>query len=220
MRLIMLIVFPLLLTAAPAFSSVRSALNAGNRLYKKGAFDQSLEKYREAEIKNPGHPAVNFNKGDALYKLEDYDGASNAWRAAARPGNPVLESAVEYNLGTNAYHQGKTDEAVNHYKKALLLNPNDEDAKYNLEYIMTEKKQDNQKKNDGKNDKNGDKKNKDKNKDKQNEQQQQQQQQKNKSGMSREDAERILKASGQNDRDAAEKRKKAVPQIPKTDEDW
>src|SRR3989339_16805 len=217
MRLIMLIVFPLLLTAAPAFSSVRSALNAGNGLYKKGAFDQSLEKYREAEIKNPGHPAVNFNKGDALYKLEDYDGASNAWRAGQRPGNPAFESAVEYNLGNNAWRQGKTDEAVNHYKKALILNPKDEDAKYNLEYIMTQKKENNQKKNDDKKNKNQDKKDKEKDKEKQ---QQRQQQEKNKSGMSKEDAERILKAAGQNDRDASQKRKTAVPQIPKTDEDW
>jgi hypothetical protein len=38
--------------------------------------------------------------------------------------------------------------------------------------------------------------------------------------MSKEDAQRILQVYGEQDRESAKRRKMAMPQIPKTDEDW
>jgi tetratricopeptide (TPR) repeat protein len=40
-----------------------------------------------------------------------------------------------YNSGNVLYREGKWEEAIGAYKKALELNPNDEDAKYNLEFV-------------------------------------------------------------------------------------
>lgn len=49
------------------------------------------------------------------------------------PESASLEWAAEHeNRGTSLLEQGKTDEAVEAYRKALAVNPDDEDLRYNL----------------------------------------------------------------------------------------
>jgi tetratricopeptide (TPR) repeat protein len=43
-----------------------------------------------------------------------------------------------YNLGNSAYRQGRLEEAVELYKRALELDPDDRDAKFNLEFVRDE----------------------------------------------------------------------------------
>ncbi len=120
-------------------------------------------------------------------------------------------------MGNAAYKAGKKDEAIAAYKKALDLNPNDPDAKYNLEYLLYQPKKQQPKGGGGKNNQDKNKQNQNKDKDKQ---QQQQQQRPKKNQMSKEDAERILKAMGEQDRNSAQKRQMQPPAMPKSDYSW
>lgn len=199
-----------------AFAGAESKIRAGNSAYKKGKYDQALEKYREAQIAAPASPEIQYNIGDALYKTENMDEAAAAYNKALASKDKNVRGAAYYNLGNAAYRQQKIDEAVGHYKKALELNPADRDAKYNLEYILTQK---NQQKKQGKNDK--DQKDKDgKDKNQQQKAQAGQEKKDDKKGMSKEDAQRILQYYNDMDKNAAKKRKMQQPQLPKTEEDW
>ena len=223
-RLIALII--ILILPLSAFCSTRSKINSGNSSYKKGEYDKALEKYRDAEISDPNSPVVPYNMGAANYKLDNYDEAVSDFRKAIASKDKTIAGRAYYNLGNAAFKQNKTDEAVDYYKKALELNPKDEDAKYNLEYLLYQPKQkqqqdkDKNKQDKDKKDKEKQKKNGDGKEGKDKDKQQQQKQQQKKGAMSKEDAERILNSYGEQDRNSAQKRKMQQPLIPKTDKDW
>lgn len=194
-------------------------VRSGNSHYKKGEYEKSLEKYREAEMSAPNNAAVHFNIGDAQYQMGSVDESANEFRKVTGARDKRLQSMAYYNLGNAAYKKGNTDEAIQNYRKALILNPSDIDAKYNIEYLMQRKNEKKNKKNDDKKDKNN---KDDKKQDGKGGQYRQQNagQKQNKSGMSKEDAERLLNVFDESDRNSAKKRKMAMPQLPKVDEDW
>jgi Ca-activated chloride channel family protein len=173
----------------------------------------ALKKYRDAEMSSPGSPLVHFNLGDALYKTNNLEDAQSEFNKALSSKNPIVRSRAYYNLGNSAFKNQKNDEALDYYKKALKLNPKDEDAKYNLEYLSKVKNQP-QKKNKDDKKKDQDKKQQ-QNKDKDKEQQEQK-----KGGMSKEDAKRILQSFDDADKNSLKKKRAAQPPMPKTEEDW
>jgi tetratricopeptide (TPR) repeat protein len=194
----------------PGFAGTGSDINNGNKLYKQSDYDGALKKYKDAEMSSPGNPVVHFNLGDALYKTNSLDDAQSEFNKALASKNPIVRSRALYNLGNSAFKNQKNDEAADYYKKALKLNPKDEDAKYNLEYLSKVKNQP-QKKNQ---------KDKKKDQDKKQQQKDKEQQQQNKSGMSKEDAKRILQSFNDADKNSLKKKRAAQPPMPKTEEDW
>jgi tetratricopeptide (TPR) repeat protein len=168
---------------------------------------------------------VHFDLGNALHKTDSFDDAAKEYQRALGSKNPLVRSKAFYNLGNNAFRQEKTDEALEYYKKALDLNPSDADAKYNIEYILTQKAQqkDSKQNKDGKG-KNNDKQKEQNGKDGKDSQKKDQQKgtagQEQKQGMSKEDARRILQYYNDAEKNAAQKRKMRMPQLPKVEEDW
>ncbi|MCB1057520.1 MAG: tetratricopeptide repeat protein, partial [Acidobacteria bacterium] len=106
--------------------------------YDQGSFDQALQGFVDQQVERPEDPAVAFNIGSAQYKLKDYDQAERYFANAALSGDPKLREQALYNLGNVAYRQGKLDQAVERYKSALELDPDDQDAKFNLEFVRDE----------------------------------------------------------------------------------
>ena len=66
--------------------------------------------------------------------------ADEAKRAMESAATELHEPAT-YNLGFALAEQGKRDEAIDAYGKALQLEPGDRDASYNLELLLREQKQ-------------------------------------------------------------------------------
>ncbi|MBN1823451.1 MAG: tetratricopeptide repeat protein [Endomicrobiales bacterium] len=210
------------LGAGPAYASASGKVRTGNKHYKKGAYEDSLHKYREAEMSSPNNPVVQYNLGDALYKLGDHDEAEGAYNRALSAKNAKMRARTYYNLGNNAVRQEKYEDAVEYYKRALDYDPDDVDTKYNLELLLSKKYQQGQKSDKNKNGKNRDKSGKqdNANKDGKDNNDKNGSGQEQKDEMSKEDAERILQYYNEADRNSAEKRKMKTPRMPKTDEDW
>jgi tetratricopeptide (TPR) repeat protein len=57
----------------------------------------------------------------------------------------MMDSQTHYNIGNSYFKQDKLQESIEAYKKALDLNPNDQDAKYNLELARAKLKESAQK---------------------------------------------------------------------------
>jgi Ca-activated chloride channel family protein len=114
-------------------SAVASSNRQGNKLYNQGRYDEALSAYQKAQAEQPDLAELHYNVGNTLHHKEDYQGAAAETLQGLSKADPDLRAQAYYNLGNSFYRQGQFAEAVAAYKEALKLNPDDQDAKHNLE---------------------------------------------------------------------------------------
>ncbi len=137
--------------------SFKKEISKGNKSYKQGNYDEAARRYRSAEIDRPGSPVAAYNLGTALVTGKDYDQALPKLEEAASKLTGRELALAHYNIGNGLFGAWKFGEAVGSYKKTLEINPNDRDAKYNLELalkMLEEEKKNQKKKNQKQNQKN------------------------------------------------------------------
>jgi len=132
------IVLVLTWVAAVSAQSARVLVEEGNRLYEEGRFQEAHEAYLEAMAQDPESPIIPFNDGNALYQGADYQRAMEAYREAIASGDPELAAGAWYNLGNALYRQQQLEQSIEAYKQALRTNPDDVDAKRDLERALRE----------------------------------------------------------------------------------
>jgi len=105
------------------------------RLYSEGKIDEALSKWRDAQIDSPDKNELHYNIGDALHLQKKYKDALNEYEKALDSKDAAIQEKTYYNMGNTSYRMGKLPEAIGYYKKALDVNPDDKDAKYNIEFV-------------------------------------------------------------------------------------
>lgn len=163
----------LLCFAASCFAQVdRHDVRAGNRKFKRDKFKESEIDYRKAAVKDSLSVAAEYNLASALYRQEDYENAGKALETVKDVASgSAAASDYYYNLGDVALQKKDYKSAVDAFRSALLLTPDDLDAKEN--YIYAKKMLENQQNGGG-----GDnQQNQDQNQDQDQDQDQQQDQQ-------------------------------------------
>jgi Ca-activated chloride channel homolog len=132
--------------------SLASNNKEANKLYKEGKIDDALSKWRDAQIENPDNDKLHYNIGNGLHEQKKYDDAFKEYEKSLDSKDSELRHRAYYNIGNTHYRMGKLPEAIEDYKKCLEIDPKDEDAKYNIEFIKKkleeQKKQESQKNND------------------------------------------------------------------------
>ena len=216
----------ILLAPAPASAqSVRSLIRDGNSQYRNDKFSDAEISYRKALEKEGALVQGHFNLGDALHKQGKFDESVKEYEAAmSKAEQPDTKAFAQYNIGNSMMREQKYEDAVKSYIEALKINPEDEDAKYNLSYALEklrQQQQKNQKKNQNQSNKQ-DKKDQDKNNQQNKDQQKQQQQQppQQQKLMSKNEAERILNVLKNSEKDVQRKLRVRQAVRPKTDKDW
>jgi Ca-activated chloride channel family protein len=115
---------------------MHSEVTRGNRYYEAGDHEKALERYREAEGLDSTFSVPHFNAGDALYRMGNFkDGAFEFLRSSTSDADSVKAMSY-YNLGNAMFKAGDFRSAIEAYKRSLLLDPEDRDAKYNLELAL------------------------------------------------------------------------------------
>lgn len=148
--------------------SLASKNNEGNKLYKEGRIDEALSKWRDAQIENPDSDKLHYNIGSGLHEQKKYEDAFKEYEKSLNSKDSELQRKAYYNMGNTHYRMGKLLEAIEDYKKCLDIDPNDEDAKYNIEFVRKKIKE-NLKKEDQQQKESQQKENKDREQQKQNE---------------------------------------------------
>lgn len=205
-----IVVFAVLGLADAAMAGVGSKMRAGNAQMKKGNFQEALQKYQEALVLEPDNVKIHYNIGRALYKMDKHQEAASEFQLGMLSKDRKFQSRTMYNIGNCAYRQGGLDQAIQAYTMSLILNPKDLQAKQNLELALKMKEQQ-----QGQSDST---------KQNQNQQHNQPQQPKpkpqpQKGQMSREEADRVLKALENRERENLKKQKER-PQPEQVDKDW
>lgn len=149
--------------------SEKKRIRQGNNEYQEGNFQEAEKEYRKALMEKPGYTKGTFNLGDAMYEQENYEESNKLFtEVTERVTNPEQKSAAYYNLGNTYMKENKFKESIEEFKNSLRLNPDDPNAKYNLEYArkklkeQQQQQQQNQDKNQNEDNKDQDKQDKDK----------------------------------------------------------
>ena len=172
----------------------RGLVRKGNRLFAKERYEHSSNAYREALMHDSTSFEARYDLANALIRMAMADTTAYAnpegsaakmssgnlqqaealLQAAAADSLQTAENRAEayYNLGNAQFVQQKLQDALQSYRRSLVLNPNDMEAKYN--YALTKKLLEQNQQND-QNQQNQDNQNNQNNQDNQNQNQPQNQ---------------------------------------------
>lgn len=127
----------LLLLVFVACSGRAQDISSGNSHYNDGDYQQALDSYRDVMVANPDDPIAYFNSASVLLLgLAEFDRAVEALELAVAQGDDQMAVQAYYNMGNVFFEEGIYLDAIWAYQQALLIDPNDDDARYNLELAM------------------------------------------------------------------------------------
>ncbi|MCI7430629.1 MAG: tetratricopeptide repeat protein [Bacteroidales bacterium] len=217
--------------AAPLSAQKESGdVRRGNKSYENEKYVDAEVDYRKGLEQNNKSFSATFNLGNALYRQQKYPEAIEQFQAAAHlAGDDKQRVASAYhNIGNALLQSGEYAKSIEAYKQALRRNPTDDETRYNLVYaqqMLQQQQQQQQNQQDQQQQNQDQQQNQQEQQDNQqdNDQQQNQNQQQNQQQMSQEQAEQILKALEQDERDTQEKVKEAQMRNAKrykVEKDW
>ena len=196
----------------------RQYVRQGNKLFRSGDYPNAEVSYRKAIEKNPKNSQAVFNLGNALMAQKKDSAAVVQFESASKlETNPLRKAKAYHNMGVVCQSHKMYGEAIEAYKNALRLNPADDETRYNL--VLCKHQQQKQQQNQQQNQQGNDDQKKDDKKDQQKQDQQQKdqqddkkQQEQKKPQMSKENAEQLLNAAIQNEKQTQDKLQKAMQQ--------
>jgi Ca-activated chloride channel homolog len=195
--------------------SERKLIRDGNKLYESKKYSDAEVAYRKSLEKNKESFAGNYDLGNAYYKQQKFDEAQSQFQKSLQSKNLSQEekSKIYHNLGNTLLEAKKFPESIEAYKNALRMNPKDNDTRYNLAYAqsMLQQQQQQQDQQQNKQDQKDQDKKKQDQKDQQKQQKEKEEQNKEqqprdrRQDLSKEDAEKMLKALNNDEKNTQKK---------------
>ena len=209
----------------------RDYLRSGNKLYNDSLFIKAEVDYRKALEINPKSTDAMFNLANALLMQQKAQEAMEQYQSVSKIEKDKEKLAqIYHNMGVMLQSAKQLPQCIEAYKESLRNNPKDDETRYNLALAQKQLKdqQQNQQNQDQQQQQQEQKEDKqDQNKDQQEQeqkdqqQQNQQQQQQNKNEMSKENAQQLLNAVMQDEKNVQDKVKKQIQiQGKKLEKDW
>ena len=115
--------------------------------YKNKKYEEAKSYYEQVLAKKENNAAASLGLGASQYQLGDIPNAAKSFEEALKSEDINIQDRAYYNLGNSLYSQQKMEESIAFYRKALELNPNNDDAKFNYElakYIEQQQQEQNQ----------------------------------------------------------------------------
>ena len=187
----------------------KADLRKGNREFRKGEYGEADISYRKGLLKDTSSVAAKYNLANNLYRQENYDEAAKMLDGIENP-----DAAACFNRGDVAIAKEDWKTAVASFKECLLQDPGDLKAKENYIYArnkLMEQQQQEQQQNQDQNQDNQDQQDQDQNQDQQqnqqdqNKDQDQDQQQQQQQELSAQQAQQLLQAIQEKEKQTQEK---------------
>lgn len=227
------------IVSASAQKAERKHVREGNDQYGTEKYTEAEVAYRKALDVNPRSVEGTYNLGNSLYKQQKFQEAAEQYQLLAGQEAKLKETPegrsrlaeVYHNVGNVCMQAKDYVQSVEAYKQSLRLNPADDETRYNLalaQKLLNDQQQQNQ---DQQNQEQQDEQDQQQDQDKQEQPQPQQDNQQNKTQeeqqqneqMSQDNAQQMLDALLQDEKDTQEKVKKAQQQQQqrrKTEKQW
>ena len=208
----------------------RDYLRSGNKLYNDSLFIKAEVDYRKALEINPKSTDAMFNLANALLMQQKAKEAMEQYESVSKIEKDKDKLAqIYHNMGVILQSSKQLPQCIEAYKESLRNNPKDNETRYNLALAQKQLKdqqqnqqnQDQQQQQQQKQEEEKQDQNKDQQEQDQKDQQQNQQQQQNKNEMSKENAQQLLNAVMQDEKNVQDKVKKQIQiQGKKLEKDW
>ena len=108
----------------------------GNEALRREDVETAVRSFEEAGALEPSSPIPDFNRGVALSGADSVEAASDAYLRAAAAADPKIAADAFYNLGNLHFDGQQFEPAIDSYLKSLDRNPDDEEARRNLELAV------------------------------------------------------------------------------------
>jgi tetratricopeptide (TPR) repeat protein len=120
----------------------------GNELYRQGQYEEAVHAYTAAlaALDDSAEPwlryALQNNLGAAFLKSGDAAAASEAFGRALLSAPHAADAArTHYNSGNAEFGQRRLEQSLENYRQSLLRDPDNEDAKFNYEFVKRQLQQ-------------------------------------------------------------------------------
>jgi Ca-activated chloride channel family protein len=135
-RLIPLLLACGLLTGWHWFEPAARRNQKGIEAYRQGKYAAALEQFLSAKGLKAEAPQLKNNTAAALYQLKKYQEALDEFSSIDPAKMGTSAPACHYNLGNTYYRLEQYPKALESYKRCLLLDPDDVQAKKNYELTL------------------------------------------------------------------------------------
>lgn len=138
MKLIILLISLLSVFSLTAQKAVRKNIKQGNRSYNEQKYEQAATKFEEAIKIDPNALEANYNLGNTLYRQKEWDKSIEQQKhyLLIEKENEQQIAASWHNIGNALLHKKDLQNSMEAYKMALRINPEDDDARYNLAVVQ------------------------------------------------------------------------------------
>ena len=112
--------------------------NSGHEPYLGGDYSAALEAYQLAQERSSESGEPFYNSGNVLYRMGEYDKSVEDFDESLRHAEGELRASGFFNRGNALFQQQQYRQAVEAYEEVLRMNPDDEEAKHNLELALNQ----------------------------------------------------------------------------------
>jgi Ca-activated chloride channel homolog len=124
------------------------ASDPGLNAFHKGEYEKALNYYRERQIKEKENEILQYNRGTAALALDEMDDTASYLTRSLSSDDHTQLAKAHYNLGQIALRRQDNGDALSHFKKSVLYDPDDRDSKIMYEYLLRLKEQEEEQKNE------------------------------------------------------------------------
>jgi tetratricopeptide (TPR) repeat protein len=131
-----MVLLALLIGACAGGDTIHSKNQDANEAYNRGSYQEALDIYHELIARRPDIAELSINAGNALDRANLFQRAVQETQRALPPTNDDIGALTYYALGNHYLAMQEYESAADAYRSSLVLNPTDEDAKFNLELTL------------------------------------------------------------------------------------
>ncbi len=114
----------------PNFAEVRA--NIGSMYFKMGRLEEAIAHYEQAIALSPDLAGAHWNLGKVYHKHGDIEAAIACFQRTSELNPQLVGADFHFNLANRLFTQGKRDEAIESYEKALAIKPDWAEAYGNI----------------------------------------------------------------------------------------
>lgn len=201
----------LALCSVPALAQ-NALISEGNKYFREGDLDKAISLYEEVLKTNPKDLTALYNRSNALAKKGDKEAAMEGYEKIIREAkDPSILEKAYYDKGVLHQQQQQLDESILSWMESLKLDPNDQQARENLQKALKEKQQQQQQQEK-------EKKEQDKKENKEDKEQQKPKPQNSK--LNQKQVEQLLKALEQKEKEVQKKMQQRTGSSSRPEKDW